>query len=52
MTLTEIKNRVRFISKEKTEDKLNSLILTAIASQGDKKAIDKVSADLRKALEV
>lgn len=51
MTLRDIKRRVKAISKEKTEDKLNSLILTAIAAQGDKKAIDKVSADLRKALE-
>lgn len=50
MTLSEIQRRVKAISKKETEDKLSFLILNAVASQGDKKSIEKVSADLRKAL--
>jgi hypothetical protein len=50
MTLAEIQARVRYLSKKEAEDKLSSLILGAIAAQGDKKSIEKVSADLRKAL--
>ncbi len=50
MTLSEIQSRVRYISKKEAEDKLSALILGAISAQGDKKSIEKVSADLRKAL--
>lgn len=50
MTLAEIQARVRYLSKREVEDKLSALILNAVAAQGDKKSIEKVSEDLRKAL--
>jgi hypothetical protein len=50
MTLAEIQARVRYLSKKEAEDKLSSLILGAIAAQGNKESINKVSSQLRNAL--
>ena len=50
MTLAEIQAEVRYLSRKEVEDKLSELTINAIASQGDKKSIEKVSAELKKAL--
>lgn len=50
MTLSEIKSKVKYISRKDAEEKLNRLILSAIAAQGDKKSIEKVLSDFRKTL--
>lgn len=50
MTLAEIKARIRYISKRNAEEKLNNFLLSAIAAQGDKKAIEKITGDIKKSI--
>ncbi len=49
LTLSQINAFLRYAGKLEAGQKLETLLLTAVAAQGDKKGIDKVAKDLKKA---
>lgn len=51
MTLGQIKMYLKSVTAKKAREKIEDLVMSAVAAQGDKKAINKTISEIEKSID-